>query len=364
MEVSSSTEPHQVSKPSFLNRLVCGKRLTVSLGFLAILIFLSVVSPLFAQDSQTVVARVGKEEITQKELDDSVLFKILPLEQQLYALRKAALQNLIIRKLLESEASRKGVPVDQLRQEFMAGPVNVPANQVEDLYRQNLNVFALFSADEAKEKLRLDLEGQTRLKRYREAVASLRKSYPVEVLLSEPRWSLLYNSSASFKGPADARVVITEFADFQCGYCKEVQPTLKQLLQIYPNDIQLNFRALASPAHPMSVASIEAARCAGKQGSFWAFHDALFESSPLSPETFGKLAKDLKLNLGEFEHCLSSGEMRSGIDADWNEAQRLGINATPTFLINGRLLTGAASLQEFKSVVEQELNRLQPGFAN
>jgi protein-disulfide isomerase len=358
MEVSSSTEPHQVATPSRL------KSISISLSSLAMLILLSMTTPLFAQDPQTVVARVGNQEITQRELDDSVLFKILPLEQQLYALRKTALQNLIIRKLLESEASRKGVTVDQLRQEFMAGPVDVPANQVEDLYRQNLSVFALFSPDEAKEKLRLDLEGQTRLKRYRSAVAALRKTFQVEVLLSEPRLSSLSDSSASFKGPADARVVITEFADFQCGYCKEVQPTLKQLFQIFPNDIQLNFRALASPAHPMSVASAEAARCAGKQGNFWAFHDALFDANSLSSATFGKLAKDLKLNVSEFEHCLSSGEMRPRIDADLNEAQRLGINATPTFLINGRLLTGAASLQEFKAVVEQELNRMQTGSAN
>ena len=350
MEVSSRSESH----PYFLNRLV------ISIWFLA----MPIATPLFAQNPQTVVARVGKQEITQQELDDSVFFKILPLEQQLYALRKVALQNLIIRKLLESEATKKGVTVDQLRREFMAGPVSVPANQVDDLYRQNLNVFALFSPDEAKEKLRLDLEGQARLKRYRDAIALLRKSYAVEVLLSEPRWSLMNDSSSSFKGPADARVVITEFADFQCGYCKEVQPTLKQLLQIFPNDIQLNFRTLASTAHPMSLAAAEAARCAGKQGTFWKFHDALFMANDLSSETFGKLARDLNLNVPEFEQCLSSGEMRPGIDADLSEAQRLGINATPTFFINGRLLTGAASLQEFKAVVEQELSRTQTGSAN
>jgi protein-disulfide isomerase len=331
---------------------------------LLLLLFLLNAYPLFGQEPTVVVARVGKHTITQKELDESVLSKIVPLQQQLYALRKTALQNLIIRKLLESEAARKGVTVDRLRQQFMAGPVEVSAIQVEDLYRQNLTVFALFSPDEAREKLRLDLEGQTRLKRYRDAVAGLRKIYSVEVLLSEPRLTLLNDSAASIRGPADARIVITEFADFQCGYCKEVQPTLKRLLEIYPKDIQLSFRAVASAAHPLSIASAEAARCAGKQDSFWAFHDALFAAESLSSKIFSQLAHDLKLNVPEFERCQSSGEMRAGIDGDLIEAQRLGINATPTFLINGRLLTGAASLEEFKTVVEQELNRLQAGFAN
>jgi len=328
------------------------------------LLFLSTSLPLFAQGPTVVLAKVANREITQNEVDDSVLSKVVPLQQQLYALRKTALQNLIIRKLLEIEAARKGVTVDQLRQQFMAGPVDVSAAQVEDLYQQNLTVFALFSPDEAKEKLRLDLEGQTRLKRYREAVAGLRKVYPVEVLLSEPRLNPLKDSIASIKGPADARIVITEFADFQCRYCKEVQPTLKLLMELYPNDIQLNFRILASLAHPLSIASAEAVSCAGRQNGFWAFHDALFTAESLSPEILGKLAHDLKLNVTEFERCRSSGEMRAGIEADLKEAQRLGINATPTFLINGRLLTGAASLEEFKTIVEQELNRLQSGFAN
>ena len=363
MEVSSLTGPHQVTQPFFLNRLIRERHSTTS-GLLLLLLFLLNALPLLGQEPTVVVARVGKHAITQKELDESVLSKILPLQQQLYALRKTALQNLIIRKLLESEATRKSVTVEQLRQELMAGPVEVSAIQVEDLYRQNLSVFALFSPDEAKEKLRLDLEGQIRLKRYRDAVAGLRKKYSVEVLLSEPRLTLLNYSATSVRGPADARIVITEFADFQCGYCKEVQPTLKRLLEIYPNDIQLSFRALASATHPLSIASAEAARCAGRQDNFWAFHDALFAAESLSPTIFSRLAHDLKLNVAEFERCQSSGEMRDGIDADLSEAQRLGINATPTFLINGRLLTGAASLEEFKSVVEQELNRVQTGSAN
>ena len=363
MEVSSLTEPHQVVQPPFPNGEFREQH-PVTIGLFTLLLFLSNGLPLIAQEPVVVVARVANHAITQRDVDESVLSKIVPLQQQLYALRKTALQNLIIRKLLESEAARKGVTVDQLRQQFMAGPVEVAATEVEDLYRQNLTVFALFSPDEAKEKLRLDLEGQTRLKRYRDAVAGLRKMYSVEVLLSEPRLTLLNEPAASIKGPADARIVITEFADFQCGYCKEVQSTLKQLLQIYRNDIQLNFRALASPAHPLSVAAIEAARCAGKQDNFWAFHDALFEAESLSPEFFTSLAQDLKLNVTEFQRCQSSGEMRAGIDADLNEAQRLGINATPTFLINGRLLTGAASLEEFKTIVEQELSRVQSGFVN
>ena len=347
MEVSSSssTEPHS------FRRLV----------LFALLLLFSNIPSLLAQEPQIVVATVGNQPITQKELDDSVLSKILPLQQQMYALRKVALQNLISRKLLEHEAARRNLSVDQLRQQLVSGPVVVAATEVEELYQQNLNVFALLSQDEAKEKLRLDLEGQARLKRYREAVSALKRTYPVEVLLKEPRFTLMTESTTSIRGAMNAKVVITEFADFQCGYCKQVQPALKQLLQIYPNDVQLNFRALTSTSQPLSVVSAEAAMCAGKQGNFWEFHDGLFAATSLSTESLRHLAQVLRLNVGEFQKCLSSGEMRKVIEADLREAQRLGINATPTFLINGTLLIGAASLQEFKAVVEQELNRVPSG---
>src|SRR5687768_479277 len=112
----------------------------------------------FAQAPDTVLAAVNGKQITLKEVDESVASSILPLQQQLYAIRKVALDNLITARLLEYEARAQGVFFDELRRRLTEGEIKVTRAQVEEAYAQNASFFAAMSADEAKERLRLDLE--------------------------------------------------------------------------------------------------------------------------------------------------------------------------------------------------------------
>src|SRR5687767_15097497 len=203
---------------------------------------LSMAAVVVGQERNTVVAVVDGRKITNGEVDDSIANKVFALQQQLFALRKSALDNLISRSLLESEASRKQVTVDELKRQMLGGTVSVPASQVEELYAENLAAFALMSPDEAREKLRLDLEAQVRLKRYREELARLRGAAKVELLLHEPRLPTPLRANSASTGPAEAQVVITEFSDFQCPYCKAVQPVLKEVLRLYPDQVRLDFK--------------------------------------------------------------------------------------------------------------------------
>src|SRR4051812_23022273 len=94
------------------------------------LIFLISVSA-SAQSPETVIATVNNIEITQKQIDDSVAAQIYPLQQQLYAIRKAALENLITTKLLEGEAASRRISIEELRKQLTLGEVNVTRAQVE-----------------------------------------------------------------------------------------------------------------------------------------------------------------------------------------------------------------------------------------
>ena len=125
------------------------------------------------------VATVNNVEITQKQVDDSVAAQIYPLQQQLYAIRKAALENLITTKILESEAAARRISIDDLRKQLTLGEVNVTRAQVEEAYKQNASFFATMSPDEARERLRLDLENQARMKHYRTGLDALRRKWTV-----------------------------------------------------------------------------------------------------------------------------------------------------------------------------------------
>ncbi len=313
-----------------------------------------------AQTNEKIVATVNGKGITQDEVDSSITSQLFPLQQQIAAIRKIALENLILRTILENEAKKKGISVEELRKQLTAGKVEVPSSQAEEIYLENATTFAAMSRDEAIERIRLDLETQARMRNYRDALLKLKESSRVQNLLDEPTLpSGALGANSPSIGATAAAITITEFSDFQCPYCKEVQSALKQVRQTYGNNVRLIFKHLPLKIHPQAFASAQAAFCAGEQGSFWQYHDALFASENLSPEIFVQTATRLGLNPAEFKACSESETSRAAVLEDVQEARRLGIDGTPAFIINGKLVSGALSFAEFKTIIERELKSTQ-----
>jgi protein-disulfide isomerase len=310
------------------------------------------------QTSETVVASVNGVPITQKQVDESVAARIYPLQQQLYAIRRAALENLIVARLLEVEAKARGVSVDQLRRELTGGEIAVTRAQVEEAFAQNASFFASMSPDEARERLRLDLENQARMKHYRAGLERLRKKWAIKVNFPEPVLALSFDDGVSpVRGAAKPAVTIVEFSDFECRFCRDVQPALKQVLESYAKDVRLVFKHLPLEGHRNALPAARAAYCAGEQDRFWQFHDALFVTGSLSPAVFDQVAADLGLGLTRFKTCLNSEQSRAAVVRDMETARSVRIDSTPSFLVNGKLLKGALSFADFQKIIERELNQ-------
>lgn len=309
------------------------------------------------QTPDTVVASVNDVEITQKQVDDSVSARIYPLQQQLYAIRKAALENLVVSKILESEAKTRGVSVEELRRQLTLGEIVVTGAQVEQAYTQNASFFAAMSPDEARERLRLDLENQERMKHYRAALDVLRKKWAVRMNFAPPAFvSELDDGVSPAKGARNAAVTIVEFSDFECPYCKAVQRTLKDVLERYRDEVRLVFKHLPLEGHRNSMPAARAAHCACEQERFWQFHDALFGAKELSPAVFTQIANELGLGLPKFQQCLNAEQSRAAIVKDLETSRLLSIESTPSFVINGKLIQGALSFADFQKIIEQELS--------
>ena len=161
-----------------------------------------------------------------------------------------------------------------------------------------------------------------------------------------------------FLGPADAPVVIVEFSDFNCGYCRKwYSDTLWPLLEMYPDQIRFVYRDYPILSQE-SFRAAQAADCANEQGSFWDFHNALFSGDePLGTSAYSKYAQELELDLTAFEECLDSERYAEEVTADARFAAGLGVRGTPTFFINGIPLVGAQSLIQFSTIIEEELNQ-------
>jgi protein-disulfide isomerase len=312
----------------------------------------------FAQAPETVVATVNGAEITLRQVDEAVGPTVLPLQQQLYAVRKVALDNLITAKILETEARAQGVSADELRRRLTQGEITVSRAQVEEAYAQNASFFASMSPDEARERLRLDLENQARMKHYRAGLETLKRKFAVTVNLVAPAVGAgLDDGGSPVRGAAKASVTIVEFSDFECPFCQQVQETLQQVVERYGADVRLVFKHLPSEGHRNSLPAARAAYCAGEQDRFWQFHDALFAARNLSAGAFDETATRLGLGREKFQSCLASERPRAAIVKDMEAAQRYRIDSTPSFLINGRLVKGALSFTDFQILIERELTK-------
>lgn len=314
------------------------------------------------ESSAPVVAIInGDRIITRTEIDELIGSQVFSLEERLYNLRKNALDNLITKIVLEQEARARGITVENLKKELMPEKVDINQSQVEEVYSDNMGGLGNMPEDEAKQRIKLDLESRERLERYKTVLAALKAKSKIAVSLPEPIPPALKISEEgpARGGPKNAAVTIIEFSDFQCPYCKQAANTVKEVLKSYGDKVRLIFKHLPLPIHPEAFKAAQASVCAGAQGKFWEYHDGLFGSDNLTGEALTRLAANLGLDTKEFSACLDSETSRAVVAKDIRESRKADIQATPTFIVNGKLLKGARGREDFKKMIDEEIERNQ-----
>lgn len=164
------------------------------------------------------------------------------------------------------------------------------------------------------------------------------------------------------KGAENGKVTVVEYSDFQCPYCKKGKDMLPQILKEYGDQVTISFKQYPLPNHNWAMKASIASLCAYDQGNdkFWAFHDEVFDNQSKitldnADDTFKSYAKDMGLNAKEFDKCLASEETAARVQADMQEAQSIGVNSTPTFVINGMKVPGA-NPDGVKSAIDLKLS--------
>ena len=128
------------------------------------------------------------------------------------------------------------------------------------------------------------------------------------------------------------------------------------MLKEYEGRVRLVFKDLPLPFHDKARPAHEAARCAAEAGKFWPYHDRLFAEQPaFERDDLITYAVDLGLDRAAFVRCLDERRFATAVEADVAQARALGINGTPTFLVNGRTLVGAHPVETFRSVIDEAL---------
>jgi protein-disulfide isomerase len=307
------------------------------------------------------IANVDGQIILASDLEKYAGRELSAQRENLYKLEKQKLDEYISAFLLTQEAKKRGMSVEALlNAEVTAKILLVNDDEVDVFYKSNKAQIAA-DLDKVREQIRSYLHNQKTEAQKALFLKSLRSQAKVVTYLKPPpifRAALSVAGEPS-KGSEKAPVTIVKFEDFQCPFCKQVQPTFNELLSRYDGKVRLVHKDLPLESlHPQARQAAEAARCADEQGKFWQYHDKLYANAPkASADNLKSYAKEVGLNTDSFDRCLTSGKYKPVVQEDLNEGARLGLTGTPTFFINGREISGNQPSETFEAIIDEELAR-------
>ena len=304
--------------------------------------------------NSNVVAEVNGQKLTTSDLEQQEGSRLLQARSSFYDAQRKALDDLIDQRLLEQEAAKEHVTVDQLLDHEVKS--KLPADPTEDQLKVS---YEIVDTDQPFDAVRDKIVQHIRDTRFNKAKAAylvkLRAQSNVLITLQPPSANVNLANSV-LKGNPNAQVVLVEFADYQCPYCQKVHPDIAKLQQEFGDKLAVAFKDFPLPMHQYAEKAAEAARCAGAQGKFWEFHDALFTDKKLEVPQLKDQAKSLKLDSAAFDKCLDSGEQAAAVQKDYAEGKKLGITGTPSFFVNGHYFSGAVNYPMLRDMVHQQLS--------
>ncbi len=310
-----------------------------------------------------VVATVGSKSLTLAQVDDRALqqpasnFGNVKLAQALYEARRQAIDEIVADTLMEQEAKSRGIDRAALVEKEIGDKVSpVTDVDVANWYQANQGRVQGAPLDQVRAPIRAYLIQERMEDAKQRYIGTLKEKTAVRVLLDPPRLKIA--ATGPSKGSPGAPIEMVEFSDFQCPFCLRAHATVDQVLKSYGDRIHFVYRHYPLPNHPNARPAAEASACAAEQGKFWQYHDRLFEQqSKLSEDDLKAHAAALGLDAPKFNACVDSHKYKSLVDTDVKDGDEAGVNGTPAFFINGRLLSGAQPMEAFRRIIDDELSR-------
>jgi protein-disulfide isomerase len=172
--------------------------------------------------------------------------------------------------------------------------------------------------------------------------------------------------SEHIEGEGQSGVTLVEYGDYECPYCEEYYPIVKQVQQEFNTQIYFQFRNFPLVSiHQNAFAGARAAEAAALQGKFWEMHDALYDSSDWQVWStssnptpyFNQYAQELGLNVSKFKTDFAGTQVDDTVTADMNEGNKLGIDGTPTFYLDGKQISPQPTVASFESFIKPEITK-------
>lgn len=291
----------------------------------------------------TVLAAVNGEPLRVDTINERTRAYVYKLEMRIYATRKGVLDRRINDLLIVAEANKRKVGPEDIVRTEVSDKITAPTEDaINKVYEANkANVKTDLAGARAAIVTYLQQQQQERLEL---ALAEkLRSGARVQVLLKEPEPPVLNVGLAggAIRGDTNAAVTLIEFTDFQCSACGAMYPIVEDVLKTYGNRVRFVIRNFPlTSVHPNAFRAAQAAEAAKAQGKFWEYIDIMFRNqTALDAESLKKYATQVGLDRKRFDTELDAGKYDNVISRDMDDGETYGIESTPTFFINGIVLT-------------------------
>ncbi len=173
---------------------------------------------------------------------------------------------------------------------------------------------------------------------------------------------LAENPERPYLGNPDAKLVIVQFGDFQCPLCQQQYAAMRELMAKYDQEVKFIYRHFPS-INEQSIVLSEAAQCAYAQDKFWQFHDKAYQilngGQSATDEIINQIGRQVGLNMEAYTRCLSSNLYQNQVVEDVYDAEALGVRGTPTFFVDGFMLEGVYSFNDWDILIQSVKDQFQ-----
>jgi protein-disulfide isomerase len=307
------------------------------------------------QGGNSVIAEVDGTKLTLADFERRRPEALFQARNAFYETEKKAVEEFVDSYLLERQAQKENVTVAQLLERHVNSTIaKDPDDTALRVYYEGIDTNEPFEAVRGKI---LEILRQRRTAKAKSAyMQELRNEAKITIAVAPPRAQISLDN-ARVRGAVGAPLTLVEYADYECPYCQQMQPALLQLEADYKGKLAFAYKDVPLPMHPHAQKAAEAAQCAGVQNKYWEYHDLLWKTKALELNQLKSTAGQLMLDTKAFDKCLDSGDQLETVKASMDEAQRLGIQGTPSFFLNGRFFSGILTYTQLRQIVEEELKR-------
>lgn len=312
-------------------------------------------TPTLAADP--VLATLNDQNITESQVMSDIQGQLLKVESDLYEIKRDGIDRLIDQTLLEGDAKKQGTTTAKLIEKLKKKAGKATEKDAQAFYDANKAKFRNQPFDKVKDKLIEDLNNQKQQQALNAYIDDLRKKAKIAYLLERPKIKVTTDDDPG-KGDKNAPVVLIEFSDFQCPFCKRVRPTIAQILSTYGDKVYYVFRDFPLGFHSQAKDAANAAQCAFEQGKYWDYNTELWNTQGRhTPDNLKEIGVKLGLDSAKFNKCVDSKKYYAEIDKDQQDGSEAGVGGSPAYSINGVFLSGAQPFGTFKQIIDEELNR-------